>query len=217
MPFILCHSPKGGSGTSFIAAQIAIGLSVRGVAVAALSIGATPSLNLHFGLAPGHPLPALVEEVELYWSGADEHATLVDRLDTLAARRTVVVDLAAPAAALAHVLAARATLRIAALSPSPSCVAQLHELAAGDGVHYVVNALDETHRIARHCHALLREMLGDRVLARVRRDGAVDEAQAMLQPLALYAPDSALIADLSDLTEAVVTWLTKSAAKRHAA
>ncbi|WP_278988603.1 P-loop NTPase, partial [Sphingobium yanoikuyae] len=59
MPLILCHSPKGGVGTSFIAAQLAIHLAQRGHDVSALDFTYQDSLKLYFGLTPAQGLPEL--------------------------------------------------------------------------------------------------------------------------------------------------------------
>ena len=58
MPLILCHSPKGGVGTSFIAAQLAIHLAQRGHDVSALDFTYQDSLKLYFGLTPAQGLPS---------------------------------------------------------------------------------------------------------------------------------------------------------------
>ena len=63
MPLILCHSPKGGVGTSFVAAGMAQGLSLLGRDVVALDMTAQDSLKLYFGIAPDQRLPDFDEDV----------------------------------------------------------------------------------------------------------------------------------------------------------
>jgi cellulose biosynthesis protein BcsQ len=53
---ILVRSPKGGVGSTFITAQLAIRLAEQGLRVTAIDCTGQDSLKLHFGLRPAQPL-----------------------------------------------------------------------------------------------------------------------------------------------------------------
>ena len=59
MPVILCHGPKGGTGTTFVAAHLAMGLSAEGADVTVLTFAARDTMPLHFGLSQAISLPSL--------------------------------------------------------------------------------------------------------------------------------------------------------------
>jgi hypothetical protein len=79
-----------------------------------------------------------------------------------------------------------------------------------------MSMVEDTRRFARHSVGFLRELLGDRLLGQVRRDEAVIEAGAMLQPLGRYAPHSAALADTIGLGETVAALLATCWTKTRA-
>lgn len=217
MPLVLCHSPKGGAGTSFVAAQLALAFAARGRSVTALGLGAIDGLSLHCGMPPSFRAPPLLAEgapapgIDLrHDSAAAARAdlpALLARLGLLSDERMLVVDLPSGSAELARLLEPIASVSLCILAPSPDCAAMLPQLAAEAQGLFVVNGLDETRRIYRHCAAFMREVLGERLIGRIRGDIAVDEAQAMLLPLARHAFASEALADVNVLADRVAVLL----------
>lgn len=214
MAVLVCHSPKGGSGATFLAAHIAIALGETGRDVTAMSFSRFDTLALHFGLPPATVLPALTAPADeaVVANGVDlrhsAHAPrdpdFVDMLRELgwfdpAGDRLMVLDVPANEADFALRLIAEATLHVCPLNALPDSLALLpqvlpetHEFGRS---LFVLTSLDETRRLSRHSAAFLRELLGDRIIGRIRADECIPEAIAMLQPLARYAPASAALVD----------------------
>jgi len=223
MPLIVCHSPKGGVGTSFVAAGLAQGLSLIGHDVVALDMTATDSLKYYFGVAPDQRLPDLEEEVidQLTVGGVGlrsgwRAAHQADFADALRAgdlpfdgETVFVADVASTDVVLAQMLRRHARLHVCPLTPTAMSLAQLPRISPGraldrlEGTAFVLNQLDETRRFARHAALFLRELMGDNLVAQIHRDEAVNEAVGMQQALARYAPASAALADLERLVIAV--------------
>lgn len=228
MPLVLCHSPKGGVGTTFLAAHLAMGLAeldgdrdadqagVHASDVALMTLSAHDLTPLHFGLGPAQRLPSLAEPAEaaVLASGiglfcepaALDDADFLPRLEdagylAVGSDRTLVIDVPTGQNRFARKLMAHAALHVCPLTASPDCLALLPQLLdqAGDfgprRTAYVFGKLNETRRLARHVAAFAHEVLGERLIAKIRSDEAVPEALAMLQPLSRYAPASAALAD----------------------
>lgn len=240
MPLVLCHSPKGGVGTTFLAAHLAMGLSDvaagedAGSDVALLTLSPRDLTPLHFGLGPAQRLPTLAAPAEaaVTASGiglfcepdAGRDSDFLPRLDdagylAVAGDRTLVIDVPSGQYALARKLMPHVAVHVCPLTPSPDCLALLPQLLAEEGdwgprrTAYVFGKLDETRRLARHVTAFAREVLGERLIARIRNDQAVPEALAMLQLLSRYAPASAALADARVAAIAVGAILAEERAK----
>lgn len=236
MPMILCHSPKGGVGTTFLAAHLAMGLSesaaMEGVGddVVLMTLSPHDLTPLHFGLPPAQRLPSLdaPAEASVLAGGIDlrcePHAArdgdFLPRLNdagflSAAGDRTLVIDVPTGERTLARRLMPHATIHLCPLNASPDCLALLPQVLdeAGEGgarrTAYVMGKLDETRRLARHVAAFAREVLGERLVAKIRNDQAVPEALAMLQLLSRYAPASAALADVRLASQAIATILNE--------
>ena len=224
MPLILCHSPKGGVGTSFIAAQLAIHLAQRGHDVSALDFTYQDSLKLYFGLTPAQGLPELndgsadqiaVSGVALFSAyGLRRDATFQDLLgkpdhSPFAGKKIFIADVAAGDRETKDMLLPHATLHVCPLHPRPGSLAALPKVEPGTATidlaktGFVLNHLDDTHRLSRHTHIFLRELFGSKLLGTIRRDEAVNEASAMFEPLARFAPASVALNDLRRLVTTV--------------
>jgi cellulose biosynthesis protein BcsQ len=239
MPIVLCHSPKGGVGTTFLAAHLAMGLAEMGGVdeapgeVALLTLSARDLTGLHFGLAPAQQLPpmattadaaVLVGGIGLFCEPeAADDSDFLPRLEdagylAIGSDRTLVIDVPTGHHALARKLMRHAALHLCPLTASPDCLALLPQLLdeAGDRgprrTAYVFGKLDETRRLARHVAAFAREVLGERLIAKIRNDQAVPEALAMLQLLSRYAPASAALADARLAAQAVAAILAQERA-----
>lgn len=236
MPLVLCHSPKGGVGTTFLSAHLAMGLAEidatdgLGSDVALLTLSPRDLTPLHFGLGPAQRLPSLAAPAEaaVLASGIGlfcEPDAAIDndflpRLEDAAylavgSDRTLVIDVPSGQHALARKLMPHAAVHVCPLTPSPDCLALLPQLLNEESdwgprrTAYVFGKLDETRRLARHVAAFAREVLGERLIARIRSDQAVPEALAMLQLLSRYAPASAALADARVAAQAVAAILAE--------
>lgn len=225
MPVIVCHGLKGGAGTTFMAAHLAMGLSEAGAEVTVLTSARRDTLPLHFGLPPALTLPSLFAPAQdaVVAAGinlrshvkAPEDPDLVPTLNDLGffevgQDRVLIVDVPAGNTPLARTLIAHASAHVCILNAAPDTLAVLPQAldeASFENIartSFVINALDETRRLARHSAAFIRELVGPRLLGRVRMDEAVPEAIAMLQPLAKYAPSSAALADVRAIGAALL-------------
>ncbi|MET0252059.1 MAG: cellulose synthase operon protein YhjQ/BcsQ [Novosphingobium sp.] len=231
---VLLHSPKGGVGSTFLTAQLAMHLAGRGHQVTAIDLTFQDSLKLHFGILPSQPITSLsydagdtmvVHGVELL-SG---HAITEDPrfLDMLAGddpalfdpAHVTLLDVSSGQRGLKARLLKHCDLHICALLPFPASLAALPKVEPGTvtteltKTGFVLNQLDDTRRLSRHSHTFIRELLGDLLLGTVRRDEAVNEAIAMFQPLAKVAPSSVAALDLARLATTIEARLGLAAAE----
>ena len=222
MALILCHSPKGGTGTSFIAAHLSMHLARQGQDVAAHDFTYQDTLKLFFGLLPTQALAEFhgggsalaVAGVELF--SAYRLSREPDFADALRRGQSpfndgkiYIADVAAGDRETKDRLLPHAQLHVCTLLPQPVSLAALTKVAAGTptielpNTAYILNQLDDTHRFSRHTHIFLRELVGDQLVGTVRRDEAVNEAAAMFEPISKYAPASAALADIRTVAEGI--------------
>lgn len=223
MPLILCHSAKGGTGTSFIAAHLAMHLAQQGHEVVALDFTYQDALKLYFGLLPTQSLvelrgsgssPLAVAGVELFSGYAlSRESDFIEAMragrSPFADRKIYIADVAAGDRETKDLLLPFAQLHLCALLPHPVSLAALTKVQAGTPAieltktAFILNQLDDTHRFSRHAHIFLRELLGERLIGTIRRDEAVNEAAAMFEPINKYAAASAALADIREVARAV--------------
>jgi hypothetical protein len=181
--------------------------------VTALDLAQRGTLQLHFGIGPNETLPALDAPADEAASASVQGVALrsaaamvrqPDFAEALASgeigfggEQVFVADIASGDRHLRDLLLPYAMLEICPLTATAECLMMLP--AVNDGglakTCFVMSMVEDTRRFARHSVGFLRELLGDRLLGQVRRDEAVIEAGAMLQPLGRYAPHSAALAD----------------------
>lgn len=222
MPLILCHAPTGGVGTSFVAAHLALGLAARGHQVAAVDFAHADALKLFFGMLPTQALPeigeaedegVIVEGVELLQGHGFVHGGRFTRggrgEGALLGDRVVVADVASADIATRDALLPLAALHLCVLMPQPVSLAGLARVRPGvaavdlESTDFVLNRCDDTRKLSRHSQLFLRELFGERLIASIRRDEAVNEALASFQPIPRYAPQSVVLPDLAQLAAAV--------------
>lgn len=225
MPLIVCHGLKGGAGITFIASHLAMALSESGADVTVLTVAARNTLPLHFGLQPALTLPSLFAPAEdaVLAGGINlcSHLPALDDPDFVPVLgemgyletgmdKVMVIDVPASEYTFARRIVPHASASVCVLNAAPDTLAlmpQLLDEASPENIAattFVINALDETRRLSRHSAAFIRELVGTRLLGRVRLDEAVPEAIAMLQPLSKYAPSSAALADVRAISAAVI-------------
>ncbi len=233
MPMIVCHGPKGGTGNTFVAAHLAMGLSAQGADVTVVSIAARDTLPLHFGLTPAIALPALTapaDEAVLVgginlrsWRRAPEDLDFVPMLGDLGyfqpgKDRVLVLDVPSNETRLARRLIDHACAHVCTINAQPDTLALLPQVFGEAGIEglartaFVINALDETRRLGRHGSAFIRELAGPRLIGRIRMDEAVPESIATLQMLSRYAPASVALSDVQQIAEAVAPTLDSTSA-----
>jgi len=224
MPLIVNHSPKGGAGTTFLTAQLAMHLAERGHEVTAVDLTCQDSLKIHFGMLPSQTVAGMalddgdtmvVHGVELLNGHDLTHEKRF--LEMLASEehglfdpsRITILDVASGDRALKALLLRHCDLHICPLMPFAASLATLPQVEPGtatcdlEKTGFVLNQIDDTRRLSRHTHNFMRELLGDKLLGTVRRDEAINEAQAMFEPIAKFAPWSVVRIDLDRLTDAV--------------
>jgi len=223
MPFILCHSPKGGAGTSFVAAHLALALAEDGHAVTAIDMTRQDSLKLYFGMTPIQAIPdfeAPEEEAHVVAGVSLRQGYRVAHTDAfelalargevpLTGEPFIIADVAADDVALRAMLLPHAALVVMPVVPTAVGRAALTQAQPGtpliemDYTGFVINRLDETRRFARNAHTFLRELLGGKLLGAIHEDEAVNEATARGQVLPGYAAASAAMKDVCTLATAV--------------
>lgn len=224
MTLILVHSPKGGVGTTFIAAQLALRLAQRGQEVAAIDCTYQESLKLHFGLRPAQSLSNVGDDqsAALVVSGValmngyslgrqsgfrDDPASAASTL--FPQERVTVVDIAAGDRELKERLMPFATMHLCVMTPTPAALAVLPRIEPGTPTvalaktGFVLNQIDDRLRLSRHSVTFFRTLFSDLLIGSVRRDEAVNEALGMFEPIARLTPASVALPDLAELTTAV--------------
>ncbi|WP_226017348.1 cellulose synthase operon protein YhjQ/BcsQ [Novosphingobium sp. FKTRR1] len=224
MALIVVQGLRGGVGTTFLAANIAIAFAQAGREATALDFAAHGTLPLHFGLPLDHPIAQIdgnpledsaplgvtLRAAAQFAAKGDLAAALASGEIRFSGEQVVVADLATADEATRAMLLPYAALDIRVLSATAESLSVLPHVLdeASDRTFYLINMADDTRRFCRHMAGFLRELLGDRLLGSIRRDEAVIEAGAMLQPLAKYAPSSASLKDVQTLVHDLVPRLS---------
>ncbi len=224
MPLIINHSPKGGTGTTFITAQLAMTLALRGHEVTAVDLTGQDGLKLHFGMLPSQSLVDMREmggdtivihgvEVlnghEIAGDPSFLEMLAEEQLGLFDPNRITILDIASGDKALKAALLRHCDLHLCPLLPFAASLATLTQVEPGtatcdlEKTGFVLNQIDDTRRLSRHTHNFMRELLGEKLLGTVRRDEAVNEAQAMFEPISKFAPWSVVRIDVDCLTDAV--------------
>jgi len=222
MALILVHSPKGGVGTTTVAANLALMLASRGADVVAIDFSRQDSLKLHFGFRPDQLLPFAMRGDEaqvvagvrlLACNRREDQADAAAAVNRWLGQGSIVVaDIAAGDADLFRTLLPGADLHLCVLTTDAAAMAVLPQLAAGQPLmaaigaqpsHFVLNRIDDRRRLGRDAAKFLKRLTGDRLIAGIRRDEAVNEALAMMEPLGKFAPTSAALADFIRLGDIV--------------
>lgn len=224
MPLILMHSPKGGVGNTFLAAQLALSLAARGHEVSALDFTFQDALKLHFAFPPEQCVPDLGdrEKEPLVACGVSlrqghrlaarpdfEQYLRNPDADPFDEGRVYIADLPSEDQRLPALLMPHCALRICTLTPTAAALATLPKMGQDkpvvllDRTVFILNQMDDRYRLSRHTDNFMRDIFGDRFIARIRRDEAVNEALARFEPVAKYAPESAALPDIAQFALAV--------------
>ena len=215
---LLFHSPKGGVGTSTVAANVALVLAERGIFVTAIDLTGQGALALCLGDGSGAiertseidgAAAVVVAGVRMVSPGEDrpvaDIAAAIESLD--AEDGVVIVDVASHDRHALDLLLPVAALRLCVLTPDPATLAALPlvyrdaQPTRDDRTFFLLNRVDDRLRLGRDIAAMLRGLLGDRLFGTIRRDEAVGEALAMMETLASFAPASAALADFRAVAE----------------
>jgi len=224
MPLILVHSPKGGVGSTFVAAQLALHLARQGHQVSAIDFTFQDSLKLFFNMLPSQSLLDMIDTQSeaLVVSGvslangytlsrdpAFRELLLQTDSTPFGGDRITIADVASGDRDLKALLLPHAVLHLCVLLPRPAALATLTKIEPGipavelKKTVFVLNQLDDRRRLSRDTHSFVRELFGPQLIGTVRRDEAVNEALAMFEPIEKFAPSSAVLPDLLALCGAV--------------
>ena len=216
---ILVHSPKGGVGSTTVAANLALLFAERRIETTAIDLTGQGLLTVPLGGQPSRVSDDGMDATggTIVLGGVRVLSLTSDRSpgQTLGligqhcfAGGTTIVDLASTDRRMLDLLLPLATLRICVLAPEPGSLATLPQaigpIASEDPTLFVINRADDRLRLARDIGAVMRDLLGDLLIGTVRRDEAVNEAAAMMEPIGRYAPASAALADFRALAQRIV-------------
>lgn len=221
MTMILMRSPKGGVGTTFLTARLAIALSARGYEVSAVDATGQDSMKLFFELSPTQSLerldgatrPDTISGVQLYCAEPEmDPQFLADLLPVWQSEgRICLIDIGTARATRRKQFLPYAALELCPLVPSPIALAAMAHVDSDEPVlalkrtAFVLNMLDDRQRLSNDIHKLVRTMMGEQLLGTVRRDEAVNEALAAMKPLSVFASASAALHDVEKLADALIT------------
>jgi len=233
MSLILVQSPKGGVGVTMCAGSLAMIIAKSGATVTALDLTGQDSLKLWVGVRPEqvvygaapHAKDIMLQSgvrpvsVGRARPGAMQSLALVDAVGI--ATDYAIADIASDDEDTLNALMPRSSLCLTVLSAQAGSLALLPralERAGEDGkVVFVVNNVDARRRVAADAARMVAASVGDRVTALIRHDQAVEEALASLEPLPLFAPLSAAVADLTALSGCIAKLARRPAARAPAA
>lgn len=222
MSLILFHSPKGGVGTTFLAAHCAMELANRGHDTVAIDFTYQDTLKLFFGLLPDQPLvkagdttgdEIVVAGVELFdgeelgRSAAFRQMLTQPGAQPFPDDKVIVADIAAHDRTLRQLLMPHAALHVVPVVPRPAALAALVHvdpdtpLIELERTALVLNMLDDTRTLARHSRVFLSQAFGDLMAGSVRRDESVAEAMAGFDSLAKLFPHSPALRDVAHLVD----------------
>lgn len=213
MALVMVHSLRGGVGTTFLVANLAIGLAKAGKSVAVLDFSQRSTLGLHFGLTPNVRIPTLDDPalskdsaygvMLLQASASAGSSALFDGLAQghfgFDGEMLFLADMGTADETLLESVRTHAALELCVLTPSAEALSDVPSLVATSGPDrvYAVNKVDDTRSFGRHAASLLRELLGGQLVGAIRSDEAVVEAVAMMQPVVRHAPASAAARDIN--------------------
>jgi chromosome partitioning protein len=207
---ILVMSPKGGTGVTAIAAELARGLAQSGRDVVAV--------NLTDQAALGHRLSGTVamgegsddrsmtsagasyQEVEGSTPSGKARADFA--IAQLRENATVIVDVSAGDRETRNALIELAELVICVIGADAGSLAVLPQAMQFQGVtpYYILNLVDERRDFSADAVTLMVAAFGDKLLGIIRQDEAVNEALALLAEI---APTSGAANDLALFTRRI--------------
>jgi chromosome partitioning protein len=232
VPLISVHSPKGGVGTTSVAARLALCFAERGMPVSVVDLTEQDGLKLHFGYAPNRELPVsvagsvdapIVSGVRLVRMNrtGSEPATLAKALTEHASGHMVILDIESADQRLAVAASKVADLHLCIMEPTAPALASLVHLGGAAGIAeqpnfaIALNKVDEQYKLSRHCKKFLSDLYEDQFLGTVRRDEASNEALALFEPLEKSAPNSVVLNDIVSLANTIEARLGALSRSRH--
>jgi cellulose biosynthesis protein BcsQ len=221
---ILFHSPKGGTGTTFLAAHCAMQFAERGYDTVAIDFTYQNALKLFFSLLPDQELVALED------TGRD--AVIVSGVELLDGHhlgckpsfremlaepgikpfpdeKLIIADVASGDRELKNLLMPHAALHVCPIVPRPTALAALAKtdpdtpLIDLPKTAIVLNMLDDTRKLSRHTHIFIRSAFEQILCGTVREDESVAFAVANFERLATAFPESVALADVRAVTDAI--------------
>jgi len=226
MTIVAVRSPKGGVGRTSLTALLACALTRGGAAVTALDLDRQDALRLHCGAFEEAPLAQEGTALRLsaaaggfsrvvrdaaaapLLAGGPIAAQMASRLlaPWLGAPEILIVDMPAAEDASSAAVAELAGLHLHLFLPDLGSLATLSDPSADPAFSrsaFVLNQADWRRPLSESASAFLRHVVGVRFAGVIRRDEAVPEAFAALQPLPDYAPASGAWCDLTALASEI--------------
>jgi len=219
MSLVTCFSVKGGVGVTSCVANAAVYLARMGLTVTAVDLSGTDQLKVLLGVAPDQPVLGssrqTIEVGQQHGVGiASAPPNIVSPEDRLAfltgvsgVSEVVVADLSSLDLASRREICARASINLCILSADAGSINSLpraiDEQLAMPNVRFVINNVDQRRRVAVEAMTLFEATLGSDIIGAIRRDEAVNEATASMEPLASFAPTTAAARDISVLASAI--------------
>jgi cellulose biosynthesis protein BcsQ len=219
MSLVTFFSVKGGVGVTSCVANAAVYLARMGLTVTAVDLSGTEQLKVLLGVAPDQPVlgsPRQTVEVGQQHgiriaSAPSNLSSPEDRVNFLQAisgvSEVVVADLSSLDVASYRQIGAHGALNVCLLSADAGSINSLpraiDEQRVIPNIRFVINNVDQRRRVAVEAMSLFEAALGSAIIGSVRRDEALNEATASMEPLASFAPTTAAARDLSVLANAI--------------
>jgi cellulose biosynthesis protein BcsQ len=226
---ILVHSPKGGVGVTTVAANVALVLARQGIEVTVVDLTGQGTLSICLGgSANAAETPGSKEGRTIVFEGVrvlsidrrrPANQILTEVMQHEGVGRLLIVDLASGDRTMFDLLLPLAAQRLCVLAPEPAALAVLPQAFAevpgrrSDPPLFILNRVDDRSRLARDISHQFKGLLRERLIGIVRRDEAVNEAVAMMEPLGHYAPASAALADFKSIADFVSARFTLHATR----
>jgi len=210
---IAIFSPRGGSGVSTVVANLALALVEAGVETACVDLEGHGALRLHLGLldsqdqSAGGRAPEAPDGLRLIESDGSRASEWQDgALAGQTPARVVLVDVPRTRPDLQAEILATTDAWLCVLPADAMAVAMApqvrKQLAATRQAFVVINHVDPRFALRREAGLFLADIFAARLVGSIRKDEAINEAQANLERLPIFSPHSAAWADFRRLAAA---------------
>ena len=206
-------SPRGGAGVTTVVANLALALVEAGVETACVDLENQGALRLHLGL--------LDLQDHAYAGRASEPPDGLRLIETDGSRpsewrdgalagqtpaRVVLIDVPRTRPDLQVEILKATETWLCVLPADPMAVAMAPHvkklLAAKERAFIVLNHVDPRFALRREAGVFLADVFAARLVGSIRKDEAINEAQANLERLPVFSPHSSAWADFRRLAAA---------------
>ncbi|WP_303697574.1 ParA family protein [Brevundimonas naejangsanensis] len=212
MTRIAIMSPRGGAGVTTVTANLGLALAEDGLDVACVDLDDQAALRLYLGLVdpedrpPGARSPDLPENLRLIESDGRGDGWRDGTADGTGQARVVLIDTPRSRPDLRDAVLEASDAWLCVLPADPAAVAMAPRvqdlLTSGQRAFVLINHVDPRFALRRHAGLFLADVFANRLIGSIRKDEAVNEAQANLERLPVFAPHSSAWADFKRLAQA---------------